>query len=139
MRLGSSIITEVERFPGLKRHLAENTRQAPWALTTTSPPSAAPRKILTGRERMKNTESVSSPLLRITALERPGSSLFQGMHSGFLAEAHASIGEDDCAIELLDKAIAQATTKKEGCCEGLGAACWREPRETVDRPGPARR
>jgi len=39
--------------------------------------------------------------------------LFRSMHLGFLAEAHASIGERDRALELLDEAIALDTTTKE--------------------------
>jgi predicted ATPase len=40
--------------------------------------------------------------------------MFRPMHLGYLAEAHAGIGERELALALLDEAIALATATKEG-------------------------
>ncbi len=50
----------------------------------------------------------------LVALESAHVSMFHTMHLGFLAEAHAGIGERELALALLDEALALATATKEG-------------------------
>ncbi len=58
---------------------------------------------------------IQTGINEMTAWVAPG--LFRPMQLGFLAEAHASAGERDRALELLDEAIALAVRTKEGLFE----------------------
>ena len=48
----------------------------------------------------------------MVAVEATHAGIFRPMHLGFLAEAHASIGEHELALDLLDEAIALATQRR---------------------------
>jgi predicted ATPase len=60
---------------------------------------------------------IASMRAAMATAERDHAGLFRPMHLGFLAEAHADVGEREHALDLLNEAIALAKSTKEGFFE----------------------